>query len=1338
MMILAVYYIPLVANLLLVAVSQSTIINVPSMEVKSSFYDYLCGNHSTQIVDNTVIVINATMTHDLSQQQFCILDNLENIMLQSSGEGEATIHCNGGSGADELMQSGIGFLGIKNLTLRNIRFENCGGVIGEATSYSGNVAPPDSSPLSAIVDQQQAVLLLSNCSDVTLDRVTIENYRGYAIFASNLYETITLHTVVVDNSFATMQRKTSSNRTDMAESGSGIYFYFMDIDTDEPDSNSEQNLNSWINIQNTTISKNFNIYPDSYYKKLRTMRIQNQPRNFTLPGAGGLTVMFTQQKFRVRLSVENTEISDNGGSTSGGVLLLTRNTINNMDVIFNGCTIFNNSIQDSNSFVGGGGIQMILTFSFAMLSTVTATAGVQPSKIIVENSTFQENRANRGAAISILNEAQNVSVVRVTLRRVDFIDNDATVEGDCIEARSEDSAYYAPRGLNVEMESIKVWHSNGRSSSLDNSYALSFVNVDRVSILGTEEYPTNISNGHNGGMFTFASNIYFTGDVRFDKNCAKYGGALSLHASSYLFFIEQSQLLFSNNNATKGGAIFSDSLSSEQCLMQFIVSMDNYTAAVIRDPNDLQLLTDDFNITFVDNIAADGNSVYALPIYNCSWYSESVIQLPTDQIEAVYQTLFHFQAGEKSESYLNQTRSYPDKPCFCSNVTDSQLQLPVRFECLYDKENDTIFTFPGKSFIANVVPVDVLGRPLSSIVVSKIVGEYVNMASLKDNRQTLADNLNGSACTVMNYTLYDVENATISIQLSIPNTVSAINVNVELLECPFGFQLSTDTGSCGCDAVLSRVVDPLRNSVPLTCNIETGQITKPMSSWIGPTQFGDTTDKPAIGYAQQCPVGYCQSTTTVTFVDTNNISDSDLLAQFEDESAKICLGNRAGEICGRCLPDQSSMFGTSNCGYCSNYWLFTIFLYALAGILLVIILFLLKLNITSGALSGVIMYAQFFSINQGLLIQASNARFATVFISLLNLELGFPMCFYYGMTLIGKLGLQFVFPVYLWLMVAAITYFSRYSQSISKLVGSESVKVFVTLIYLSYTKLLRTVFTIFLPNFLETEDRTHLVWFFDGSMKFLRGEHLALGLLSLAFLVFIIAPYKFFILLAQWSLKSSRISKRYKPLIDANLAPFKDRWRFWFGMRLFVIAFLLLLATVFIGKLPLLVTFIDLVTVLILLTLQAHIKPYKSKVINILDLFFLANFALFLATCLYILAGTNKGRDLEEHYEWIELVFVGSAFLMFVGIVIYHILERVKEFLRYLKKRQANRKPKVTRSEVSIESAIEEDGSIQSTHRSRSASQQRTAAVTITTLYRLERSDTEDRLRESLLDDNEQ
>ena len=163
-------------------------------------------------------------------------------------------------------------------------------------------------------------------------------------------------------------------------------------------------------------------------------------------------------------------------------------------------------------------------------------------------------------------------------------------------------------------------------------------------------------------------------------------------------------------------------------------------------------------------------------------------------------------------------------------------------------------------------------------------------------------------------------------------------------------------------------------------------------------------------------------------------------------------------------------FGTTDCGCCSNYWLFTILLYVIAGVFLVFMLFLLKMTISGGTLISVSFYAQLFSINLNLLAGTNQIRFATVFISLLNLELGFPICFYNGMDYAGKLGFQFVFPIYLWLIVGLITYHCWYSTKLSSLIGSECAKVVVTLFYFFYTKLVRTVFEVFVWGVIETGD----------------------------------------------------------------------------------------------------------------------------------------------------------------------------------------------------------------------------------------------------------------------------
>ena len=58
---------------------------------------------------------------------------------------------------------------------------------------------------------------------------------------------------------------------------------------------------------------------------------------------------------------------------------------------------------------------------------------------------------------------------------------------------------------------------------------------------------------------------------------------------------------------------------------------------------------------------------------------------------------------------------------------------------------------------------------------------------------------------------------------------------------------------------------------------------------------------------------------------------------------------------------------------------------------------------------------------------------AYVIVSLSNLDWGVKMCFYHGMTEYAKMWLRFAFPVYLFLIVLAMIYASRYSHRIEKL-----------------------------------------------------------------------------------------------------------------------------------------------------------------------------------------------------------------------------------------------------------------------------------------------------------------
>ena len=694
-----------------------------------------------------------------------------------------------------------------------------------------------------------------------------------------------------------------------------------------------------------------------------------------------------------------------------------------------------------------------------------------------------------------------------------------------------------------------------------------------------------------------------------------------------------------NNTATtSGGAIYSDFVSGFQCIIQFITPASNYSTDVIQDVSKLKDLN--FDIQFVDNTAMDGNSVFAQPLYDCKWYSESVVQIPSDRVDSVYEELFHFTVDGQKMQHTSEMRSYPYKPCFCHNET--LLLDESGSNCSF--EHLSVDTYPGRSFTMHIIAADSLGRSLGTLIqtlISEKQRETVTFQSGSQQRLLIHEIL-GNKCSHLKYTLYSTDNITAKLNFSIPNTGSqTVEAEINLQTCPLGFEVNPDRGLCECVPVFSNH--------DIVCDIETGTFTKNETIWIGPTDF---TDPAVPAYATRCPEGYCKQETVVLLNETNSISQTDR-----------CQGNRTGEICGKCIQGYSMQFGTTNCyANCSNYYLFTVPMYMIAGLLLVFLLFLLKLSTASGTLIVVLYYAQLISINLGLLIQTDETRFAHVFISLLNLELGFPLCFYEGMSFIGKHGLQFVFPVYLWLLVALLTFLSRFSTRVSNLIGSECIKVFVTLMYLSYTKILRTAFSALVPTFIRTDEQSYNVWFFDGTEKFLSGNHLYLAIMSIIFLVFIIAPYKIFLFSAQWMLRSSWISSRYKPLIDASLAPFKDRYRFWFGLRLMIIAVLVVVAIFFTPSYPDVVTYVHLVIIFILTLIQAYIKPYKSKVVNILDIFFLVNYSLFLIGCLFVFSGIFGSviDGLLPYIAAVELLAIGTAFIVFVGVVIYHIVERVR------------------------------------------------------------------------------
>jgi len=110
-----------------------------------------------------------------------------------------------------------------------------------------------------------------------------------------------------------------------------------------------------------------------------------------------------------------------------------------------------------------------------------------------------------------------------------------------------------------------------------------------------------------------------------------------------------------------------------------------------------------------------------------------------------------------------------------------------------------------------------------------------------------------------------------------------------------------------------------------------------------------------------------------------------------------------------------------------------------------------NVTVSVGTIDGLIFYANIVQPNKAIFFpDESSSSFLSVFIAWLNLDLGIETCFCNGLDAYAKTWLQFVFPIYIWLIMIMIVIFSHYSTTVARLSGRNAVPVLATLFLLSY------------------------------------------------------------------------------------------------------------------------------------------------------------------------------------------------------------------------------------------------------------------------------------------------
>ena len=785
-----------------------------------------------------------------------------------------------------------------------------------------------------------------------------------------------------------------------------------------------------------------------------------------------------------------------------------------------------------------------------------------------------------------------------------------------------------------------------------------FISESVISFNGTNNLSNNSANDNGGAIYAvFSWLMRFTGTSSFSNNSALQGGAISakykskltidgnisftsnghstgnsrggalyLGISSIVSILPHTTVYWENNHANLGGAIYVfdanplvyctqivSHLQKEDCFFQFPVDIGGV------------------KVVFRNNSANTAGSVlYGGAIDNC----KLTCKLKSCNSGHVFDKLVQ----NEVESTTSSISSAPFRICPCKNNHPNCSK-----QSNWDKSNDalSLSVYPGETFQVLVV-----STGQRNGIVPSVVRGSMNTGRLLSSQYVQQTT---KMCTTLNYTVFSLQNVTLELYAHGPcstfgNTlILQLNINQT---CPPGFNISQVKSSCVCDQTLQKYTN--------NCNITNGvpQITRESDDtfWVGYDG--------ALAVHPYCPFDYCVDGRVV--FPLNNTDNQ-------------CANNRSGLLCGACKNEQcidslaynstgySLVMGSSHCKQCTNIYLLFLIPFALMGVALVSLLLFCKLTVATGTLSGLVFYANIVGVNHTIFLPVKSTDAFSVFIAWLNLDFGIETCFYNGMDAYSQTWLQFVFPVYIWVLVVLMTVVSHYSPRFANLLGKNPVSVLATLILLSYTKIIRTSIAAVHVTYLEYPDNvTKVVWLYNANANYFTIPNILLPIVA-AFFFLLFLPYILLLLFGQWLQAISHLrlfswvnSARLKPFMDSYHAPYKAKHRYWPGLLLVLRCALLLVFAFNHQQDP----SINLITILVgtgFLQLWALASGgvYKNWYLDILEGSFVLNLIILVGNTYHV--SHSEGNQYAVWYTSVSI-----ALLTFIGILASHIFQQVR------------------------------------------------------------------------------
>ena len=763
----------------------------------------------------------------------------------------------------------------------------------------------------------------------------------------------------------------------------------------------------------------------------------------------------------------------------------------------------------------------------------------------------------------------------------------------------------------ISLQGNFLFHSNLEDGAL---YALQ----STVTILPntTLEFIGNRNRYIGGGALGLMHTTFILSQnttIRFVENSAGYsGGALKL-LNSTIYLSSNSSVYFTGNSAEEhGGAIFvQDTVPIAYCLPLQLISQ--YTChCFLQVPQDYY----DIDLVFNNNSALVGSDIYGGIIDLCKLVPQNLTDLSglLNNLTGNYSTL--------------EISSPPYQLCYCIENTTECIKSTVLLTTI----------FPGETIKVSVFSRGQRNQPSPAKITAQQAFSSRGSSILPNT-----DAKTSTSCSNIEYKVTSTDLSGSTYRLSVNNcggqTRNSVYIKIAFKDCLPFFELDSDSGVCRC---VARIQNYTKD-----CKVDDQSIAREGSTWIG---YDNASESYIIH--QYCPLDYCKPTRV--FMNYTQVD-------------RQCTKNRRGLLCGECLEKHSLMLGSFHCGKCSQYNLFLLIFFVFAGVALVVLLLVLRLTVAEGTINGLIFYANVFYSNGNYFIGPRNGFVVLdLFLAWLNLDFGFESCFYDGMDMYQNTWLQFLFPLYIWVLIVIVIVSSRFSSWVTRKLGTNPVAVLATLVLLSYNKILHTVVFILSsthllyikPNSSEYKDT---VWLYDANITFFEGKHIPICLVALLLFIFFLLPYTLLLVFGQFIQAKSNLKifswvnkPMFKYFLDNYHAPYQNRHRYWTGLMLLVRIVILIVFVSDVSNDPL-QYLLAIITVVIFVGSRGWtlgtLGIYKNHWIDLLNVSFVLNLVILSTVILFC----ESEQVQKENQIIIGYVSLGVAFVTFLGIIIYHV-----------------------------------------------------------------------------------